>query len=596
MFQKKFAFNSTPKDGFTLVSASDLYDSKKGYGFVTEAVRNSDELLKIPEINSAFDTWYWLAGEELTKLCDTDCGVSLIDGKEIPLIFKTELGKQGNYNIKLTIDGGADGINGLYIFTGRRRMMVRDVNIAPGEVYTAEYTINVCDIIPRGKTEVYTDTTLDIALVADKPSICELEIKEVEVPTVYIAGDSTVTDQSGTYPYDPGCCYSGWAQVFPMLFDTSVAISNHAHSGLTTASFRSQRHHDVVLKYIKPGDYFFMQFAHNDQKLKSLDAYGGYANNLRRYVNEIREKGATPIIVTPICRNTWKPDGTYNDLLFDYDAACKQVGEELSVPVLNLHDKSMDFILEVGLEAAKSYYMHKDYTHSNDYGAYKMAHYVAEDLIKFGPAELADAVKLTDKEWVAPEKIVMPQPPADFEDKTTSQFAMKFKDLDKCPEKDAISALTAKGIIPNEDTFRPNDVITRVEALAWIIKAVSFVPVNVYNDMYPDVIGHEWYAGTVESAYQNKLVDAALTADGKFHPLEEVTAEQLASFIINAYKSRKNVSSEVEPCDIEGVSDYALSYVAAAKKLGFVKDGFVAGKKLTRAEACVYVKALAESV
>lgn len=596
MFQKKFNFTASAKEGFTSVSASDLYDAKKGYGFITEAVRNADELLKIPEINSAFDPWYWLAGEELTKLCDAEYGVTLNDGKDIPLIFKAELGKQGNYNVKLTINGGTDGINGLYIFTGRRRMMARDVNIAPGEVYTVTYTINVCDIIPRGKTEVYEDTTLDIALVADKPSICELEITEADVPTVFIAGDSTVTDQSGAYPYDPGCCYSGWAQVFPMLFDNTVAISNHAHSGLTTNSFRSEKHHDIVLKYIKPGDYFFMQFAHNDQKLKSLDAYGGYANNLRRYVNEIREKGAFPIIVTPICRNTWKPDGTYNDLLFDYDAACKQVGEELGVPVLNLHDKSMAFILEVGLEAAKSYYMHKDYTHSNDYGAYKMAHYVAEDLIKYGPAELAKAVKLTGREWVAPEKIVMPQPPADFEDKTASQFAMKFKDLDKCAYKADIEALTAKGIIANEEKFRPDDIITRVEALAWIIKAVSFVPVNVYNDMYPDVIGHEWYAGTVESAYQNKLVDAALTADKQFHPLEEVTAEQLVSFIINAYKSRKNVSSDVEPCDIAGVSDYALGYVAAGKKLGFVKDGFEATKKLTRAEASAYVRALAESV
>lgn len=596
MFQKNFNFTASEKEGFICVNSSDLYDANKGYGFVTEAVRNSDELLKIPEINSAFDTWYWLAGEELTKLCDTKWGVSIFDGKDIPLIFKACLGRQGNYNIKLTINGGADGINGLTIFTGRRRMMVRDVNIAPGEIYTAEYTINVCDIIPRGKTEVYTDTTLDIALIADKPSICGLEIKEVCVPTVYIAGDSTVTDQSGTYPYDPGCCYSGWAQVFPMLFDTSVAISNHAHSGLTTASFRSQGHHNIVLKYIKPGDYFFIQFAHNDQKLKSLDAYGGYAGNLRRYVNEIREKGAFPIIVTPICRNTWKPDGTYNDLLFDYDAACKQVGEELSVPVLNLHDRSMAFILEVGLEAAKSYYMHKDYTHSNDYGAYKMAHYVAEELIRFGPAELARAVRLTGKEWVAPREIVMPQPPADFEDKTAAQFNMKFKDLDKCPEKDTISALTAKGIIPNEDFFRPNDIITRVEALSWIIKAVGFVPVNVYNDMYPDVIGHEWYAGTVESAYQNKLVDTALTADGRFYPLAEVTAEQLISFIINAHKSRKNISGDVAPCSSFGVSDYAKAYVATAAKLGFIKDEFEAGKKLTRAEACVYVQALAESV
>ena len=193
MFQKKFNFTASAKEGFVSVSASDLYDAQKGYGFITEAVRNADENLKIAEINSAFDPWYWLNGEELTKLCDAEYGVTLNDGKDIPLIFKAELEKQGNYNVKLTINGGTDGINGLYIFTGRRRMMARDVNIAPGEVYEVTYTINICDIIPRGKTEVYEDTTLDIALVADKPSIAALEITETNVPTVFIAGYQQAT-------------------------------------------------------------------------------------------------------------------------------------------------------------------------------------------------------------------------------------------------------------------------------------------------------------------------------------------------------------------------------------------------------------------
>ena len=596
MFNKTFYFYPTDKEENCQVCASDLYSADKGYGFVTEENRNRDEFLKIPELNSAFDTWYWLAGQTVTELVDTPYGVALKSGEGIPVIFKADLGKQGNYNVKITINGGADGINDLYIFTGRRRMMVRDVKIAPNETYVAEYTINICDIVPRGKTESYEDTTLDIAVIADKPSIASVEITEADVPTIFIAGDSTVTDQSGTYPYDPGCCYSGWAQIFPMLFKTGIAVSNHAHSGLTTESFRDEGHYAIVEKYIKPGDYYFMQFAHNDQKLPHLNAFGGYAENLRRYVAEIRAKGAIPVIVTPIARNTWKADGTYNDLLSDHSNACKAVAKELNVPLLDLHERSMELVLEKGLEPAKLYYFPKDYTHSNDYGAYKMAHFVAKEILDNGPSELADFVQLTGKEWAVPEKIVMPTPPAEFVENNTTSFETKFKDLNDCPNKAAISALTSKGIIPNEDTFRPNDIITRVEALAWIIKAVSFVPVNVYNDMYPDVIGHEWYAGVVESAYQNDIVDKALTSDGKFHPLEEVTAEQMVSFCISAYKSRKKIATDIPAAQIADVSDYAKTSVDIAKALNLLPADFAPKKLLTRAQASEYVKKIADNV
>lgn len=596
MFHKIYGFCTGGGTDSVSVNASMLYSKDSGFGFVTEQNRNADELLKIPELNSAFDTWYWLAGKELTRLTDTPCGVSLEDGSGIPLIFKAALPKQGNYRIRLKINGGENGINNLTIFTGRRRMMARGISIAPHTEFSAEYTVNICDFIPRGKTQIYEDTTLDIALVADCPSIASLEITEVNVPTVYIAGDSTLTDQSGTYPYDPGCCYCGWAQVFPMLFTTDVAISNHAHSGLTTRSFRSEGHYSIIEKYIRPGDYYFMQFGHNDQKIASLDAYGGYASNLRQYVSEIRAKGAIPVIVTPLARNTWKADGTYNDLLSDYAEACKKVGSELDVPVLDLHARSMELILKIGLEAAKSYYFPKDYTHSNDYGAYKMADFVAAELINVGPRELAAFVRRTNTEWLPPAHITLPVPPADFVDAAAAAFNARFKDLNDCPTKQTICELASKGIIPNEEAFRPDDIITRVEALSWIIKAVSFVPVNVYNDMYSDVIGHEWYAGVVECAYQNCIVNNALTDGGKFYPLLEVTAEQLVSFCISAYKSRKKTASDIPAASINGVSDFAKADVAAAKALGFLPADFSPKENLTRAKACLYIKKLADSI
>ena len=70
---------------------------------------------------------------------------------------------------------------------------------------------------------------------------------------------------------------------------------------------------------------------------------------------------------------------------------------------------------------------------------------------------------------------------------------------------------------------------------------------NVYNDRYSDVIGHEWYAGLVEVSYQNSLVDPVYTSNSSFYPLEPVTWEQVISFCSNGYKSRHAVAQKEDP-------------------------------------------------
>ncbi|MBP3544560.1 MAG: rhamnogalacturonan acetylesterase, partial [Lachnospiraceae bacterium] len=378
-----------------MADASSLYSEEKGYGFVIERNRNEQELLQLPELNSAFSTWYWDNGKELTVLKDTDAGATISDSSAyepavLPLSFKLKLPHQGNYQLTLTVTAGEKGCDNLTVFTGRRHLAVRNVSLQAKEVRTLTFTVNVCDIIPRGKEEAYTDTTLDITLFGSQVALTALTVEEVDVHTIYIAGDSTVTDQSGAYPYDAGCCYSGWGQMLSAYLKPGIAVSNHAHSGLTTESFRSEGHYDIVKRFIKKGDYYLMQFAHNDQKLPHLDAAGGYRARLIAYVEEIRSVGGIPVIVTPLARNTWKGDGTYNDLLVNYAAECIRVGKEYDVPVIDLHKFSMDFVLKEGLDSAKRYYYPKDYTHTNDYGAYLMAECIASGLAQI--EELKDFV------------------------------------------------------------------------------------------------------------------------------------------------------------------------------------------------------------
>lgn len=629
------------------VRAGDLYRPDTGYGFVVERNRREQERLRLPELNSAFDAAYWYQNEELSHVEEDGNGCFLDSGREIaaleeaaggafpgerrriPLSFKLDVPRQGNYSVTVRIRT-REALEDVLIFTGRRRLGYRGIvcasaaaedaqtwnaddrpadhpkarvqEIEPEETATLNsreaaaglkeggdfiYTmsVNVCDIIPRGLTEAYTDKSLDITILAERPGISEIAVEEVECPTLFIAGDSTVTDQSADYPYASGTSYSGWGQMISGYLNRRIAVSNHAHSGLTTASFREEGHYGIVEQYIRPGDYLFIQFAHNDQKLESLKAGEGYRRNLLRYIGECRAKGAFPVLVTPIARNTWKGnDGSYNDLLEEYAGTCIRVGEQEDVPVLDLHGRSMDFIVKKGLEASKAYFFPGDYTHSNDYGAYFMAGLVADEIAAVcgGRKEpeyrfLADCVTDGFGAWPPAERIVPLEKPAVYDSAANPDEAEVLSDVECLSE--------------------PAD---RASALDMVIRTVHFFPTNVYNDMFTDIVGHEWYAGAVECAYQNGMIDPEMVEDGKFFPLRPVTLEEFLVFAVNGYKSRRKLP------DLNGWTDknvfvydkkcmeYTKPYVRAACALGLIpSDGSeMPDRVLTRGEAVAICRKL----
>lgn len=596
MFRRNFLFGVDSGTANVIgVAAEDLYQPGKGYGFVTEQNRREQELLKISEINAGFDTVYWYREEDLTHIqndvegCFLDSASELselekkagekMEGEKrrIPLCFKMDVPRQGNYKVTVTIKTQEE-LGEVLIFTGRRRLGFRGC-IPAGSTFKHTMVINVCDIVPRGKERIYTDKSLDITIVADRPRISALSVVEVQCPTIYIAGDSTVTDQSAEYPYAPGTSYSGWGQMITAWLKDGIAVSNHAHSGLTTDSFRKEGHYAVVDQYSKPRDFFFFQFGHNDQKLEDLKARGGYQTNLARYIGECREKGAYPLLVTPVARNSWKGnEGGYNDLLEEYAASCHELGEATETPVLDLHRVSMDFIIEKGLEDVKAYFYPNDFTHSNDYGAYKMAGFVAGEIVRVcgkhsdpGYRFLAKCVTKGFGDWIPPESIVLPVKPAIYEDI-------------KGPEADLL-------LSDVENLEEPAD---RAAVLDMVIRTARFFPTNVYNDMYQDVVGHEWYAGTVECGYQNGLIPPQLTPDGMFHPKDPVTLEEFLVIAMNGYRCRKGFPKE-EQCTYDNAcKPFARPFVRAACRIGLLpEDGSVPlQKKISRGEAVRLCRAM----
>lgn len=545
---RSFSFLPGGVTGTREVTPEDLYTREKSWGFVTEANRRADPMLQIPELNAGFDAFCWYRDRDLTRIAqdasgcyvDSPCILSQFSensGRRIPLTFKADVPGWGNYKVRLKLFAAVKEEE-LLIFLGRRRLFYRG-KLSAGEELETEFLLNICDIIPRGRKMIYPDYSAEITLVGNAPRLVSAEICPVQSSVLYIAGDSTVTDQSGEYPYAPGSSYCGWGQMLSAFTGSLAAVSNHAHSGLTTESFRSEGHYQIILNHIQKGDYCLFQFGHNDQKMNHLKAEEGYRNNLVTYIKEIRAKEASPILVTPLARNSWRgSDGSYNDLLQNYALVCKEIGAQMKVPVVDLHGKSMEFVRNLGLEEAKLYYFPGDFTHSNDYGAYKMAGFVAEDLLeqlsggKFGKTGEKPA-----NEWIPERNISLPRPPANWEGGD-----------DPADGKELFRDLT-----------RPEEWLTRAEAMDLVIQAMNFFPVNVYNDMFEDVAGHEWYAGTIECAYQNGMIPQFMVREKKIFPDKAVTLREFLSIAMTGYQCRKRLP--VQPIKQQSLKKSSRKFV-----------------------------------
>lgn len=535
-------------DGIIYVAPEQLYGEKNSgasdYGFLTEKNRNRIKRLQIPEINSGLDTVYWYRGTEITEIASdkNGCHVIWAGEGEIPLTFVSDVPEEGNYQVRIVLHT-AEAAD-ILLFLGRRRLAWRGLlsgetdagamHFLGNHLWEGTFITNICPIIPRTYTEPMEDLTLDVTLLGRGVSLLEVEMTPWTGRTVYIAGDSTVTDQSADYPYLPGRSYAGWGQMLSAYLGDRMAVSNHSHSGLTTESFRSEGHYRILLERIREGDICLIQFAHNDQKLMHLMAEGGYRENLIRYIEELRQQGAIPVLVTPLARNSWRgDDGTYNDLLEPYGAACMRIAEEYRVPVVPLHQRSMDFIKTCGRDRAMRYFYPSDYTHSNDYGAYLFAGFVYEALCECTVANFAVGTgeRAYAGSWDPPAAVPQLTIPEGLEGMENPESEHLFEELE-----------------------RPDDILTRVEALQFVITTMHFFPTNVYNDMFEDVIGHETYAGAVECAWQNGLIPEEMIEERRFLPQQKITGGEFLRILQNGYKSRKTWNEEHERTVMEGIS------------------------------------------
>ncbi|WP_448003555.1 rhamnogalacturonan lyase family protein [Agromyces bauzanensis] len=234
-------------------------------------------------------------------------------------------------------------------------------------------------------------------------------------PTAYIAGDSTVQT------YDPiaWAPQAGWGQMIDRFLGDGANVANHAIGGRSSKNFISQGRLDEILRAVRPGDYLFVQFGHNDATQGVDDRYASpedYKEYLRVYVDGIRQRGGTPVLVTPVSRRSFDPEtGIFNVSFPEYVAKMTELALEDDVLLVDLSASSRAYLNEIGPEAAKAVFLHvdpgifpnrpagiADDTHFQEYGAIQMARLVAQDVREFDDPLAASVVDVEPPAEVPP--------------------------------------------------------------------------------------------------------------------------------------------------------------------------------------------------
>ncbi len=337
---------------------------------------------------------------------------------------------EGNYDVTVVL-GSERSAGDTTVKAESRRLMAEGLVTAPGKEARASFTVNVRRPAIDGKQSVrinkresgpplarHWDGKLTLEFCGLHPCLRGIEIRRNErALTVFIAGDSTVTDQTD----EP---WAGWGQMLPRFLKPGVAVANHAESGLSLRSFKAQKRLDKMLASLRPGDFVLVQFGHNDQKDKTPGAgpFTTYKSNLKDFVARVRAGGGKPVLVAPMDRRRFGPDGRAQPTLAEYAEAVRQVGNEESLPVIDLNRMSLAFHTALGPEVSKRAFVHypmgtfpgqkeelKDDTHHNAYGAYELAKCVVEG-IKAGVPGLRE--QLAD--GLPPFDPTRPDPPDGF--------------------------------------------------------------------------------------------------------------------------------------------------------------------------------------
>ena len=314
-------------------------------------------------------------------------------GEGKPFYFSVDE-PEGNYRVTVKF-GDAKSASDNTVFAELRRLMIEQLHTEPGQFATRSFLVNVrragaVRINEREETtEAWAwDNRLTLEFNGAHPAVVGVQIEKADVPTLFLMGDSTVCDQ----PREP---FNSWGQMITRFFGPEVAVSNQAESGESVAGALAKGRLAKIWADMKAGDYLFVQFGHNDMKGTAPDALERYTNDLRRVVDETRQRGGTPVLLTPVSRRSFDEAGKIVNSFRGYPDAVKLVAKEKNVPLIDLQAMGAAFYEVLGPEGSHAAFANaSENTHHSDYGSYEIAKCVLQGIRD---------LELPLEKWIVPE-------------------------------------------------------------------------------------------------------------------------------------------------------------------------------------------------
>ena len=377
----RFDFGAGPvADGWIGITPDMLYDAARGYGFdvmPTRATRNSDP----DPVTTDFIT------------------------SDAPFKFSIRLA-EGNYRVTVIL-GDTRGTSCTTVKAEERRLMLERVRTPECGTVRLDFGVNVRhNTLSKGNAIKFDvrewdpatdlpvtntwDDRLTLTFSDELPCVCAVKIAPMDdALTVFLLGDSTVTDQV-TEPYGT------WGQHLTRWLQLPVVVANHAESCQTAKGFRFQRRWDKVMELIKPGDYVFIQFGHNDLNARGHDAMWPLDDQAGEWVRthsdaltdykwelatdalEVKRHGGIPVIVSPMTKIDIRTGALNTAGLGDYPQGAREAAELAECAFIDLNAMSVKLVEALGPEAARKAYV--DGLHTNTYGGYLLARCIAEGI------------------------------------------------------------------------------------------------------------------------------------------------------------------------------------------------------------------------
>jgi lysophospholipase L1-like esterase len=208
--------------------------------------------------------------------------------------------------------------------------------------------------------------------------------------TLFLAGDSTMQNYK-----EHETPMRGWGQYLHEFFNEEVKVVNKAIGGRSTRSFIKEGRWQAIMDQVKPGDYVFIQFGHNDQSSKPerYTSPEDYRINLIKFITEAKARNVNPVLLTPITMRIFNDDGTVRNGLGVYPTIVREVAADMDIPLIDMNKTTTHYVGYLGDEASKEIYMWlkpgehpkypeglQDNTHLRESGARKYASLATEGI------------------------------------------------------------------------------------------------------------------------------------------------------------------------------------------------------------------------